>query len=141
MKRSVYILLALTGLLIVFVLQRFSYAYGWNAMMPDTFVIYNDNTAFVFNRTIRLILNDTLCIVIIWNLFRRKDILKTAYTVFFVELFVILPVYFWVKLSLEGPSEISSPLLSQIHRMIVNPLLMFLLIIGFIYQSRVSNTK
>jgi hypothetical protein len=58
-----------------------------------------------------------------------------------VEVFLLLPAYFIVKLTLEGDSEISSPLLSQIHRLIVNPLLMFLLMVGFVYQRvRTKNT-
>jgi exosortase F-associated protein len=73
--------------------------------------------------------------VIIWTLFQQTKFLKAAFLVFLVELLIILPLYFTVKLSLEGDSELSSPFLSQIHRMIVNPLLMFLLMIGFLYQK------
>jgi len=51
------------------------------------------------------------------------------------EFFILLPIYFIMKLSLEGDSEISSPLLSQLHRMIVNPLLMIILILGLVYQD------
>ncbi len=53
-----------------------------------------------------------------------------------IEMFVVLPLYFVVKLKLEGDSEISSPLLSQFHRLIINPTLMVLLMIGFYYQRK-----
>ncbi len=62
--------------------------------------------------------------------------MKVAFLLFLVELFIILPLYFWIKLSTEGDSELSSPLLSQIHRLIINPTLMILLIVSFLYQKR-----
>lgn len=92
------------------------------------------NLIFVINRTARLIVNDLACFLIIFALFWQKKYLKVAFWVFLTELLVILPVYLVVKLTLEGDSEISSPLLSQVHRLIVNPMLMILLIAGFFYQ-------
>lgn len=96
------------------------------------------NVVFVINRTTRLILNDLACFLIILALFRGGKYLKIAFWLFLVELFVILPFYFLVKLSMEGDSEISSPLLSHVHRLIVNPMLMILLIGGFLYQQRLK---
>jgi exosortase F-associated protein len=93
------------------------------------------NTVFVANRVIRVILNDFACFLLIYGLFKESKYLKIAFLVFLAELFVILPLYLALKLSLEGDSEISSPLLSLIHRLIVNPTLMLLLIAGFIYQK------
>ncbi len=90
---------------------------------------------FVANRVVRLILNDFACFLLIYALFKESKYVKIAFLVFLVELLVILPVYLLLKLSLEGDSEISSPLLSLIHRLIVNPTLMFLLIAGFVYQK------
>jgi hypothetical protein len=60
--------------------------------------------------------------------------------VFVVELFVVLPIYFLLKLNLEGASEISSPLLSFIHRLIVNPMLMVLTGIALAYQKFIFPT-
>lgn len=82
-----------------------------------------------------MVINDLACFVIIWALFEQKKYLRLAWYLFLIELLVILPLYFAVKLTIEGDSEISSPLLSQIHRLIVNPVLMFLLIFGFTYQK------
>lgn len=93
------------------------------------------NLIFIINRTTRLILNDFACLIIILAIFREAKYLKVAFWIFLLELLVILPLYFVLKLSLEGASEISSPLLSQIHRLIVNPMLMILLIAGFFYQA------
>ncbi|MCU0420810.1 MAG: hypothetical protein MUC38_14245 [Cyclobacteriaceae bacterium] len=95
----------------------------------------SSSVAFMLSKTIRLIANDCACLMLIWGWFREPSYLKAASWLFAVELFVILPLYLFVKLSLEGPTEISSPLLSQIHRLIVNPLLMFLLMVGFAVQQ------
>ena len=89
---------------------------------------------FIFNRTLRLLLNDLACLLIVFVLFKEQRYLRATMVVFLIELFFILPLYFWIKLSWEGDSEISSPLLSQIHRLVVNPILMILLMIGFFYQ-------
>lgn len=115
-------------------LQRFSYAHALNSLLPDSLQIINPNTIFIVNKTIRLILNDAACVCLIYALFPGRNYLRIAFYVFLVELFIILPIYFIFKLTLEGDSELSSPLLSQIHRLIVNPLLMFLLMAGFLYQ-------
>ncbi|MBX2898821.1 MAG: hypothetical protein KF775_04200 [Cyclobacteriaceae bacterium] len=138
MKRIALLSAALLGLLIVFVFQRFNYAHTWNSIVPQVLEFNTPNQQFIFNRTVRLVINDCLCIILIWQLFNKPFYLRISFIIFLIELFVVLPIYFFLKLSLEGASEISSPLLSHIHRMIVNPLLMFLLIIGFIYQSRIS---
>jgi exosortase F-associated protein len=77
---------------------------------------------------------------LIYAWFKERKYLTLSFYLFLVEVGLLLPIYFIVKLSLEGDSEISSPLLSQIHRLIVNPLLMFLLMVGFIYQRvRIKN--
>ena len=135
MKRYMILGFALLALVLIYLFQRVSYADILNSILPEVLKIRNANAIFIFNRTVRLILNDTACMVIIWTLFQQTKFLKAAFLVFLVELLIILPLYFTVKLSLEGDSELSSPFLSQIHRMIVNPLLMFLLMFGFLYQK------
>ncbi len=112
----------------VYLFQRFNPWTGFAGIHP--------NAIFVINRTVRLILNDLACFFIILAVFREVKYLKVAFWVFLVELLVILPLYLTLKLSLEGDSEISSPLLSQIHRLIVNPTLMILLMAGFFYQQK-----
>jgi exosortase F-associated protein len=134
MKRYFLFGFALLVLAMVYLFQRGSYAAIWNHLLLDFISIESENGIFIFNRSVRLILNDFACMVIIWFFFKEPKYLKAAFLIFCIELFVILPIYLVVKLNLEGPSELSSPLLSQIHRIIVNPLLMIILIIGFVYQ-------
>lgn len=132
--------LALLILLLVFIFQHFSYAHLVNLILPDRWSMTNPNLVFAVNRVFRMILNDLACLLLIHAIFRETRYVKAAFILFLVELFIILPLYLAVKLTLEGNSEISSPFLSQIHRMIVNPLLMFLLMAGFVYQRLTANS-
>ena len=122
-------------LAMVFIFQKFDYF----RFMQNRFEISDlpwPYTGFVVNKVIRFLINDGICIFFIYILFKEKNYMKVAFILFLVELFIILPLYFWIKLSTEGDSELSSPLLSQIHRLIINPTLMILLIVSFLYQKR-----
>ena len=123
---------AMIALFLIYLFQGLNYVQGFNL---------SPNSTFVANRTIRLILNDSLCMVLIAALFQKRSYLRLAGIIFMIELLIILPAYLLIKLSLEGPSEISSPLLSPIHRMIVNPLLMIILIGAFYYQKYFSSSS
>jgi len=90
---------------------------------------------FILNRTVRLVVNDAMCLLLFLAIFNRKKELTLASWLFGIELLIILPSYLVVKLTLEGASEISAPFLSFIHRLIVNPLLMFVLLAGLLYQQ------
>lgn len=132
-RKPVRILLTCLGLgilLTMYLSQRFNFA-ALLLDVPST----HPYLIFVFNKTLRLIVNDAACFIIILAIFQETRYLRLSFYVFLIELLLILPVYFFIKLSLEGDSEISSPLLSQIHRLIVNPTLMILLMIGFFYQQ------
>ncbi len=121
-------------LLTVYLFQRTSYAEVMNLFLPETFQLTNPKSVFIINKTVRLGLNDLGCMIFIYAVFEKRMYLQASFYLFLIELFVLLPVYLIIKLSSEGTSELSSPLLSQIHRLIVNPLLMFLLMVGFVYQ-------
>ncbi len=90
---------------------------------------------FILNRLMRLVWNDSLCLVLFLAIFNGTKEIKLASLLFAIELLIVLPLYFMLKLTLEGDSEISSPLLSFIHRLIVNPLLMIILLAGLLYQK------
>ena len=128
------VLVCILGLLAMYLLQRTDY-FGLlmkivNASDP------NPNMDFAFNRAFRLVVNDLLCMGIIYFQFREKQFLKIGFWVFMLELLLILPIYLFIKLKWEGPTEISSPLLSPIHRMVVNPLLMIVLFAGLLFQKK-----
>jgi len=130
--RRCWIAVGLVGLLVIFVFQRIDYfAFAVGAETSYT----HPELTFIVNRAIRLILNDTFCVILIANYFARQDFVRIGWWLFLIELFVVLPAYLWIKLTIEGPSEISSPLLQPVHRMIVNPLLMIILMAAFYYQQ------
>lgn len=135
MKKYILIGIAFSMLLLVYFFQRVSFAAIINAFLPEAVHIVGSNLIFVVNKTIRLILNDFACLIFIYAVFQKQVYLKASFYLFLIELFLLLPFYLILKLNLEGDSELSSPLLSQLHRLIVNPLLMFLLIMGFVYQK------
>ena len=122
-------------LLAVYLFQQFNFLlFFCGSLAASENCSFHPNTIFIFNKTFRLIVNDTACMILILALFKERKYLRVAFYIFLFELLIVLPLYFILKLTLEGDSEISSPLLSQIHRMIVNPTLMILVIIAFSYQ-------
>jgi len=129
--RILYSIIAITALIALYIFQRFSYA----ELISPTF---NPNAQFIINRTIRFVFNDLAVILLIYAIFNNKQLLKIAFGIQLIEMLIILPLYFYFKLSLEGASEISSPLLSFVHRIVVNPIIMLLLIPAFWFQSKQS---
>lgn len=138
-RKDAMVFLALLGLLMVYLFQRTDYL----GMLYESFRLEppSETASFVANRTIRLVLNDLLCILIIQRLFREPVFSRLAWWVFMGELFLLLPLYLFLKLSAEGPSELSSPLYQPIHRMIVNPLLMITLMAGMYFQKNQSSDR
>ena len=122
-------------LLTMYLFQRFDFLSFFAGIVSADPSHIHPYTIFVFNKTLRLIINDLACMILIFAIFRHAKYMKISFLVFIFELLIVLPVYFYLKLSLEGATEISSPLLSQIHRLVVNPMLMILLMAGFGYQQ------
>lgn len=135
MKKKVFVALALAVLVMAYLFQRFDF-YGMLMGFFGENGVGHPYVKFSVNRLVRMLINDTACVILIWAWFNDRRFTRLASYVFLIEVFFLLPVYLWVKLSLEGDSEISSPILSQVHRMIVNPMLMFLLMVAFLYQRK-----
>lgn len=135
--RIFYILISITILGTIFLFQNYPFAQSLGKLVN---VEFSNSTAFIINKTTRVLINDNTAILLIYALFIKKEYVKLAFGVQLVEIFLLLPLYFIFKLSFEGTSEISSPLLAQFHRLIVNPTLMILLIFGFLYQKYKSST-
>jgi exosortase F-associated protein len=132
--RIILIVLSIVVLLIVYLFQQFNFLMFFCSIIGICRDSFTPNTYFIFNKTFRLLMNDLVCMAMIKLIFREQKYLQVAFYIFLFELAILLPAYFMLKLSLEGDSEISSPLLSQVHRMIVNPTLMILVMIAFSYQ-------
>lgn len=90
---------------------------------------------FIVNRSIRFILNDALAILLIYALFyERKYVVFAIWVQLLGMVFVLIP-YFIIKFNL--PSY-NGPLLSFLHRLVLNPTLLLLLIPAFYYQKKTS---
>jgi len=117
--------LASIGLLMVFLFQQLDLA----ALVG----VHENITRFIVNRSIRFVLNDGLAILLIYALFyERKYVLFAVWVQVFGLVFVLVP-YFIIKLYLP---HYNGPLISFLHRLILNPTLLLLLIPAFYYQRR-----
>ena len=134
--RVLLVIVACSLLATTYILQQANAA-GWLGIVTQG----NEKLIFVLIKTARLVINDFACILLIHSFFQERKYTRLAFYVFLIELLILLPCYFAIKLTLEGPTEISSPILSQIHRLIVNPMLMVVLIASFYYQKKFAPAR
>jgi len=89
--------------------------------------------SFVVNRSVRFLINDALTILLIFALFgERKYVVFSIWVQVFGLVFLLIP-YFIIKFNF--PSY-NGPLISFLHRLILNPTLLLLLIPAFYYQQK-----
>jgi len=123
--RIVVGVLAVAGLVLVFLFQNMDVA----IRMGVKDYIWR----FITNRSIRFIVNDGLAILLIYALFRERKYVVFAVWVQLIGLVFILIPYFILKLNF--PSY-NGPLISFLHRLVLNPTLLLLLIPAFYYQRK-----
>jgi exosortase F-associated protein len=97
-----------------------------------------ETVPFVVNKVGRYLLNDLFTIAIVYGLFYEGKYLRFAFAVLLFGLVFLLPTY--LILYLSKPAGFSS-LLSHLHRIVLNPVLMMLLIPSFFYQRKISKQK
>lgn len=115
--------LSVTGLVLVFLFQRTDIA--------GAVGVEQNMWKFVMNRSIRFMVNDVLAILLIYALFaERKYVLFAIGVQLFGLVFVLIP-YFILKFNYPG---YNGPLISFLHRLVLNPTLILLLIPAFYYQ-------
>lgn len=93
---------------------------------------------FIVNKVGRYLLNDLFSIAILYGLFYEKKYLHFTFVVLLFGLVFLLPSYLFIYFA--KPLGFSS-LLSHLHRIVLNPVLMMLLIPAFFYQRQVEKTK
>src|SRR5690349_12834848 len=113
--RSFWLGLSVAGLAGVFLFQHVDVV----ALFCDCSV--HPNVHFAVRKFVRVLLNDSFMLLFIHAWFYESRITKIAWYIQLIDTLVLFPLYLLLKLSMEGHSEISSPLLSQFHRLIVNP--------------------
>lgn len=118
------IALSLIGLAAVFLFQ--------SANISGKLGFESSLAQFLINKSIRFLLNDMLVILLIYALFWNKKYLtfsvyvQLAGTVLFLLPYFILKVYY---------PAYNGPLISFLHRLIINPVLLILLIPAFYHQE------
>lgn len=117
------------GLALVFLFQHTNVsAYLLNDVQPITH--------FLINRTVRFFLNDLFAILLIYALFPYRQYVVFAVWVQFIGTIFILVPYYILKINFP---TYNGPLLSFLHRLILNPTLILLLIPAFYYQRSTMN--
>ena len=127
-KRSSQLVLALAGLALMFLLQNLD----WLKLICNC--SNSPSVQFIVNKTVRVLVNDSFMLLFIHAWFFNRNITSLAWKLQLIDSIILLPAYLAFKLCIEGASEISSPLLSQWHRLIVNPTIMLLLIPAIYFQ-------
>jgi len=122
MMRGAGIALALMGLMLLFLFQQ--------ASLVPLSGVSGTTWEFIINRTLRFLINDLLVVLLIHSLFQKRSYTQFALVVQVVGFALILLPYFVIKFQYPG---YNGPLISFLHRLVVNPLLMLLLIPAFYF--------
>ncbi len=123
-KRIVIGVGALGGLLALFIFQKVNFA--------SHFFSLSLNESFVFNRSLRFIINDSLSILLIYAIFQERKYVIFACWVQIVGFVFLLCPYFILRIYWP---EYNGPMLNFLHRIIINPTLMLLLIPALWHQK------
>ena len=138
-KRIALLLTGALGLFLVYFFQHYLDFYHLIQFKAPEDLAYSSNYidvdpwVFSVNKVFRYILNDLFAMALIGALFPEKRYLRFALMVLMVGLFVLVPLY--IVLFLSQPEGLSS-LIGHLHRLVMNPVLMMLLIPAFFYQKR-----
>jgi exosortase F-associated protein len=124
-KHNIIGALCVIGIILVFLFQQINFA--------AFFSVADTTTKFIVNRTIRFLLNDTFTIGLIYALFKEKKYVLFSIWVQFIGLIFILIPYFVLKVQFP---KYNGPLISYLHRLVLNPTLLLLLIPAFYYQRK-----
>jgi len=129
LKRIVIGVLSVAGLILVFLFQQIDVASLLGVGDLKT-------TRFFVNRTIRFLLNDAFALGLIYSLFSERKYVIFALYVQVAGVFLFLIPYFILKIYFP---HYNGPLISFLHRLILNPTLLMLLIPAFYYQRQMTN--
>jgi exosortase F-associated protein len=119
-------ILSVAGLVTVFLFQRQDVA--------SLLGVEQHIWKFIVNRSIRFVVNDVLAILLIYALFAERKYVLFAIGVQVFGLFFVLIPYFILKFNYPG---YNGPLISFLHRLVLNPTLILLLVPAFYYQKKI----
>jgi exosortase F-associated protein len=129
--RVLLAIVCIAGLTVTFVFQRFNFAEALQ-------IGESEISTFIINRSARFLINDIFAIGLILSLFPEKKYLTFAIIVQVAGLILFLIPYFILKIYFV---HYNGPLINFLHRLILNPILVLLLIPAFYYQKRGNQIK
>lgn len=139
-RRFIYLVLGCAGILAVYLFQDYLDFYRLLLFREPQRLHYKvefansiNPLAFTVNKSLRYICNDLFAICIIYGLFGKGQYVRFAMYVMLFGLIILVPAY--IFLYLEQPVGFSS-MLSHLHRITMNPVLMMLLIPALYFQER-----
>lgn len=91
---------------------------------------------FIVNRTLRFIINDVLTILLIYALFFNRRYVIFSALIQLLGLVIILIPYFLIKINMP---HYNGPMISFLHRLVLNPILLLLLIPVFYWHGKEKN--
>jgi exosortase F-associated protein len=128
-RRWVLGLLGFVGLIIVYLFQKVNLA--------EILGVKQAINQFLVNRSIRFFLNDLLTILLIYSLFGKKKYVVFSIWVQLIGMFLFLIPYFYLRVNFP---TLHGPMINFLHRLIMNPILLLLLIPAFYFQQSRSKT-
>lgn len=145
-KRRFYLIIGAFGLFIVYLFQSYLDVYSilieWELPQKieytSDYSTVNDPFAYTVNKIFRYLLNDLFGISIIYGLFGEKKYVRFAFYVLLFGLFILLPIY--LTIFFLQPEGFTS-MLGHLHRIVLNPVLMMLLIPAFYYQKKMASNQ
>ena len=133
-KRLFLVLLAGFLLLMVYLFHAVNYFELLTGQRSEEAFISKEGI-YIFNKVLRFLLNDLLALLMIYAIFyERKYFVFAVYVQLFGMIFILFPYLF---LKLHYPAY-NGPLLSHLHRLILNPVLLMLLIPALMYQKNLE---
>lgn len=132
MKRGAIALLAVMVLLVSFQFRSTNFlgllvGYQGKEVLP---------WMLIGNKLMRYLINDLAALALLWVIFQRRDFVQFAFWVLLFGLLFLLPLYFIGFFYFADRLGIT---LSYLHRLVMNPTLMMLLIPLFYFQRKVEN--
>lgn len=131
MKRLIMAILAMIVLWFSFQYRSANFA-GWLIGNIDMVVL---PWMLICNKILRYLVNDLAALALIWAIFQRQDFVRFSILVLLFGLFILLPLYFIGYFYFSHSLGIT---LSYLHRLVMNPTLMMLLIPFFFLHKKMT---
>ena len=125
-KRWLLLLIGIAGLVAVYLLQNVQWAGLILGLHSESFL------AFAVNKSLRFLLNDLFTLLIIFALFHQRSYMLFALYVQLFGMLLLLPGYLWIKYQF---GDTYRSLDAHLHRVVMNPVLLMLLIPAFYLQK------